>query len=289
MRFSLFPLSLGFLSFSNALWADKPETLAPKLEIWNTQASQSDFKDSSEGKFGYSVMGVRVSHPLFDFEYSSTDLDWQNVDQLPFGNGEDDPVDQVNRIRLVGKYPLKLKGGMTWVNFVGASLAYESEVNDALSVNIMSFIAERLSADTVFTYGGFINYHPVRTRIFPLAGFSYRKDQPMGLSAFLGFPKTFVGYGFDPKWQVTAGVLFDQFLFKLKKDSTLEKDGYAEVESWQGDLSLLYKFTSRFVIESSLRWSSNYKFIPYDEDGSKTRSYELNPTWGYRILLSYQF
>lgn len=264
-------------------------SLNPKVEVWGTHVSQSEFKDSSEGRFDYNTFGIKISNLLFNFQYANSDLNWENVDQLPFGNGKDDPVDKVNRFRLSGKYGIKLNEQMKWINSLGFNLAYETSTNDALSINYMTFIAHQLNQDYQVIYGGFMNYHPVRTRIFPIAGLNYRFKEPIGFVGLLGFPKSYIGYGFNPTWQLSGGVIFDQFLFKLKENSSLEADGYAEVESLQGDVSLRYAHNSRLTVTSSLRWSSEYRFIPYDSDGSKVKSYKLNPIYGLRLGIAYQF
>lgn len=135
----------------------------------------------------------------------------------------------------------RLNEQQLWLSGLGVSMTYEKQTDDSLSMNAYSMIIHKLQDGWSIVYGGTVSYHPVQTRVLPIAGFSYRLKQPLGWSGTLGFPRSYIGYGLSPQWQISTGLVYNTVLAKLAKDSVIQADGYGEIKAWQSDIAVTYQ------------------------------------------------
>lgn len=259
---------------------------APKLELEHRSLNRANLKGSDSG-FAFGANRIAFSNALIGAGYDRWDLRWHNQDKLPSGlKGEKAPVSTMHAFGLSTKLYKRLDDDKLWLSGIGTSLVYEKETNDALSLSLYTLIMRPKKIGFSYSYGVATAYHPVRTRFLPVFGLGYKQDK---LNASIGYQRTYIGYELTEKWQISSGVIYSTILTKLAKDSTVEKDGYLEINSWQSDLALAYKHSKQTSIETSLRYSPIYDFTTYNANGHKIETYKMQEAFGVAIKFVYRF
>lgn len=281
-----------WLMLSGVAFADDAPThknpFAPKITLESGYLNQVGIRNAGGG-FSDQFHNVQIQNLFGYVGYTQWDLDWHNVDQLPFGNGLDQPINHLHKLSFGGKLFKSLNENTRWINVVGATSAYETEMNDSYSVNLRSFLLYQYHADVSFLVGAMYNYHPVRSRLYPIAGLTYRAKAKKGLSAVIGFPRLFVAYGLTDRWKVSTGVSYRQFMAKLADDSIIEQQGYVELQSWKGDVMLSYQPDAHWRVDAFGHYSADYRFAFYNRQGSRQEQYQVEPSWGGGVKVRYQF
>lgn len=281
-------LFLGLWLAPGLLLATGRPSFKPKVEIEHRFLAPTGLQHTG-GEFGFQAEKISVSNPLANFSYERWLLNWRDVNQLEFGDQLNQPVKQMQTVEFGAKYMQRLSEHTLWLNTLGFSWTYEKQTTDAMSVNAMSMWIKQLQDGWAIVYGGMLSYHPVQSRVLPVAGFSYRMHSQLSWSGMLGYPRSYIAYGITPQWQVSSGIVYNTVLAKLARDSVIEVDGYGEVKAWQTDVALKYQPANHWNIQTSLRYSPLYEFSTYNADGKRTDAFVMQPTWGAALSLSYQF
>lgn len=282
------PLWFTLSNVSIADTSSQTSPFDPKITLVYGYLNQGGIRGSS-GEFSDYVYDFQVQNALGYFGYTQWNLDWYNVDQLPFGNGQDQPINHLHKMKLGGKLSKLLNDKMRWINVIGASSAYEAEMDDSYSINLRSFVMYQYHSDLTLLAGAMYNFHPVRSRFYPIVGAAYRANAKQGLSAVIGFPRLFVAYGLSEHWKVSSGVSYRQFMAKLANDSTIEQQGYVELQSWKGDVMLSYQPDAHWRVDVFGHYSADYRFAFYNRYGNRQDQYKVQPSWGGGMKLHYQF
>lgn len=278
--------------FSNVAIADdvssQKNPFAPQITMKYGYLNQVGIRDTG-GEFSDQFYDFQVQNIFGYFGYTQWDLNWNNVDRLPFGNGKDQPINALHKLTLGGKLFKPLSDSTRWINVIGATSAYETEMNDSYSVNLRSFLLYQYHSDVSLLIGAMYNYHPVRSRLYPIAGLTYRAKAKQGLSAVIGFPRLFVAYGLTDRWKVSSGVSYRQFMAKLADDSIIEQQGYVELQSWKGDVMLSYQPDAHWRVDVFGHYSADYRFAFYSRHGNRQDQYKVEPSWGGGMKVRYEF
>lgn len=260
----------------------------PKIEVEHRYLESTSLRNEG-GEFAFGADKLEVSNPLASVSYERWRLNWKDLDQLPFGDGQNTPVDQMHSVRLGARYMHKWSDNVRWLSSAGVGMTYEKQTHDSMSLSLFTMWIRQLEDGWALSYGAAMSYHPVRSRFLPVAGFSYRMHAPLGWSGLLGYPRSYVGYGFTPQWQLSAGLVNNAIMAKLAEDSQIAADGYGEINAWQADVALKYQPAKHWSVATSLRFSPLYEFTVFDADGNKQDTYTMLPTWGAALGLTYQF
>lgn len=260
----------------------------PKIEVEHRYLNSTSLQNQG-GEFAFGADKLEVSNIFASLSYERWRLNWKEIDQLPFGDGQNAPVDQMHSVRLGGRYMHKWSDNIRWLSSVGLGMTYEEQTHDAMSLSLFTMWIRQLEDGWAVSYGAAVSYHPVHSRFLPVAGFSYRMREPLGWSGLLGYPRSYIGYGFTPQWQLSGGMVNNSIMAKLAEDSQIAADGYGEINAWQADVALKYQPVEHWSVTSSLRFSPLYEFTVFDADGNKQDTYTMLPTWGAALALSYQF
>lgn len=279
-------LSLCCWSVAQAAASDQAWKPAIELEYDHYQSSRFE---RSRGQMGLDVAKFKVSNRYFSAAYQHWNIDTQHVADLPFGDQESRPIQQLHSMELSSGYMAQLRPNLRWLNIAGLGMHYESQINDATSVNLLSLGLYSLDNGLEVIFGASYRYHPVQSRILPAVGLSYRANELEGWGATLGFPRSFVSYGFSPQWQWSSGIAYQRILARLAQKSVIEPDGYVEISNWQADMRLIYRPSQPWEFFTSLRYIPFYEFETYNQDGNRQQTYQLEPTWGAGLGLRYQF
>ncbi|MGC9385831.1 MAG: hypothetical protein ACP5D0_02710 [Hydrogenovibrio sp.] len=281
-------------------WAEEPEVeinpvdesaanpWRPKVTLELGRLNEAGIKDY-DGGVSDRYYDALIENGYGYLGYTQWNLDWHDVSDLPFGDGDSQPIKGLQGVRLGGKFNHRFNDKTMLLSSLGVSSKYEAQTDDSYSVNLRALIAYRLQKDISVLGGVIYNYHPVRSRIYPAIGLGYRARAEDGISAVLGFPRAFVAYGFAQNWKISSGISYRQFMARLAKDNSVEAGGYVELQTWKADVMLSYDLTRDWQLDVMANYSADYRFTFYNEDGNRQNQYQLEPSWGGGLRMEYQF
>ncbi len=259
-----------------------------KIELEHDYYQAAKFKDS-QGKLNLNVTKLAFSNRYVQLGYQHWGIHSDSVAGLPFGDGVNQPITRLHSLNVGTGYMMRLSEDSRWLNRISLGLHYEKEIDDATNVNLLSLWMKSLTSDLELIAGASYGYHPVHSKLLPVVGLSYRAQALQGWGAILGYPRSYVSYGFSPRWQWSSGVAYQRLVARLAKDSTLEAAGYAEIRNWQGDMRLTYRPNAQWQVFTSVRYIPFYEFETYNRSGHSLTTYSLQPTWGAGVGVRYQF
>lgn len=262
----------------------------PSLELEHKRVGNSKIKGSN-ASFRTSSNKIALHNKMLGFSYEQYNLSWRNNADLPpdLSYDKSDPLTHIKALRLSTKYPKPLSEKQMLIAGVSLGATYEKEMANSYGANLFAVVGVRIANGFSTSYGAIINYHPVRTLALPAVGLGYRQKEPLGLKGTLGFPKTSIAYGFNERWQMSAGVVFDSVITKLSKSSPISPSGYMEINAYQSDLTASYRLNKQLSIETSYRYTPIYQFTRYNTNRQKIARYHMKPANAIAIKLSKTF
>lgn len=286
---------LCIVMFSSYLYADKPlkkagleKIIQPKVSLKN--AYLSDAKVSgSDGSVAVAKTQVSINNKIAGISYTNWAFDWQNVADLPFGDGSRNPITQMHSIRANINAPYFLNDKIFILTSLSLKSTFEKEIEGSYSGGLFSFASYKLDQNHAIQFGAFANYHPVSTLALPVISYSYRARQSDGFKFILGFPRTYVGYHVNENLLLRFGMVFSQSVIRLSNDSAIESSGFIEAEDYMSNLGFSYEFNQHFTLESDLLYSVKRNFIIYSKNGDSLSTDTIEPSFGMNFKLSYIF
>jgi hypothetical protein len=236
---------------------------------------------------GYKLRG---RYKDFFLSFERVHYSWSNVERLPFGNGVDEPWDDLNVLTL--GYQRNGKISKKWMYFVGAgvSSSFEKELDDSYSIRGFGGVTYIFSRKWQFSLGAGGVYHKVRSQGLPVIGVTYNRGATKGLSAGLGFPLTFLAYHFNENWAIkTRLVEFDLDIFRLKDDNPASPEGFLERQDLMADLGVEWTPMKSLALYVGARYYFKRELTLYDNDGNNEREFDVDNAWGGVLRLSWKF
>ena len=262
-------------------------------------AEVDDDSDDDNGSFAVIDLGGTLRYfynqAVFSVGYHQKSYSWDDEDQLPFGNGRDDPWSDLKNISLGARYWDRFSEKWGWFAGAGLGSSFEEELGplEARGSGGVSYIfSPKVSA----SLGAAVSYHPLRTSVFPIVGIRYNRDGggaggegASGFFASFGFPETGAGYRFNSSVAVRASVRYDHGIYRLADDSAVAPEGYVETSDALGGLYL--DFSPRPNIEVSLGavYAVYRSLTLYDEDEDELDDYDVDPAPGLALRLRARF
>lgn len=268
--------------------AYKNPMMEPHVSMESMYLESADIKNYNGGTSIFKNT-VNITSGLVGFSYTNLAFNWNNVSELPFGNKVGQPIEQIHKFTLSAKLPYKISDDMTLFNFFSVSSYFEKETDDSYGGGVFSFISYKMDQESALRFGILANYHPVRTLILPVVGYSYGMRRQEGLQAVIGFPSTYIGYRFNPDLRVHLGILFSNSLAKLSDGSTIESAGYIENTDYLGKLGFVYDMSDTLKVEANVLYSIYRELNIYNSFGNKIQSYTVQPAAGASFKLIYSF
>lgn len=260
----------------------------PKLSFENSYISDASVS-GAEGSVSVKKNTIRLNNQIIGVSYSNWAFDWSDVGSLPFGNGVDNPIEEMHSIRVNATLPYKVNEKWFWLSQLSLNSTFEKEMDDSYGAGFFSFASYKLDEDHSIQIGAFANYHPITTLAMPVMSYSYRAKKRDGFQLILGFPRAYAGYFINSQTLLRTGIIFSQSVIKLADDSTLQKGGYVEAKDYMGNIGVVHELSDDFRLESDLLYSIKRDFILYDDGGVEQQSYSIEPSFGFNLRLRYLF
>ncbi|NDV22416.1 DUF6268 family outer membrane beta-barrel protein [Desulfovibrio sp. JC022] len=252
--------------------------------------SDADYKDS-DGSSSVAGGQVRLNAGGFSLSYEGQHYSWDNVDQLSFGNGQDDPWNTLHRLSVGYSH----NGRITQKVFYGVGItgtsAFEEQMQDsfggALRGHIGYFFNENLKA--LVGLRAFAN--SIRVSAMPYFGINYTDFAADGSGYFvnLGMPSTELGYSFDDVSTIRTAFNFDGKTYRLKDDSAVSDAGYVQMSSMKLGVYYDYKPTKNCSISIGPEYVFARETKFFDKSGDKYGSEDQESAFGAFFNLKYKF
>lgn len=263
--------------------------LAIKLKLSGYQYGGA--KLDKGGSYQVTASKVEVGNFLLKGSYESFDIQWQDLHKLPFGNGVDQPVERMHRLRLQSHIPYRFSPGKLILNQVAISATYEKEMDHAFSYQLYSLYSEDFSRLGSLQFGLYANIQPVQTVIYPIFEYTYNYASPSkeGIYGHLGFPKTQVGYHLTPKWRAEFAAVYHQAIGKLSKQNALQPSGYIQSKNWRGVLAVHHQLTKSVELSLGLHANLTNQLVLFNQQHQRLDHYYINEGAGLSLAISQRF
>jgi hypothetical protein len=244
----------------------------------------------SKGEVGVNKVEASFSYSGFDLEYGLSSYRWDKVDQLPFGNGSDDPWDSLHEISFSADKTWQ--ANEQWSYFVkgGVSSSFEKEMEDSFEYEVTGAAIYALSPVWQFGLGARLSYDAVdEVEIMPVGGIYWNQSAETGWSACLGVPDTNLKYQFSPRFSSELSFSVDEGLYRLADDSTVEKKGYLENSGMALGLSFDVALSENSLFSIGTEYNFAREFTIYDKDGNEKNNYDVDGALGWFVEFAYEF
>jgi hypothetical protein len=259
----------------------------PKVTFQSDYLSDAKFEDY-EGSVKTYKQKIQINNAFGGISYSRWDFDWDQENDLPFYRGKT-PIESMQSIKINANLPVPINDKWFMLNSINVNATFEKEINDAFGAGIFSFFSYKLDGEHTFQLGAFANYHPVKSLVLPVLGYTYRLRADDGLTMVLGFPRTYIGYYLSPDLLLNAGMIYSQAVIRLADDSGIEPEGYSEAKDYQSNIGLRYTVNEKFEISANFLYAFKRDFRIYDRNENEVDSYSIEPSAGAMIKLKYLF
>jgi len=260
----------------------------PKISLDSSYVSDAKV-NGSEGGVSVAKNRIQLNNAIGGISYTNWSFLWNNVGDLPFGNGVDSPIEQMHSVRINASVPYFINEQWFLLASLSANTTFEKEMEDSYGAGLFAFASYKLDDDHSFQMGAFANYHPITTLALPVMSYSYRARKTDGVQVILGFPRAYVGYFVNDITLLRGGMIFSQSVIKLSDESVVERSGYIEAEDYMSNFGVTYEFTPSFTLDADLLYSLKRNFIIYNSAGEEQQSYSIDPSFGANIRLRYLF
>ena len=237
--------------------------------------------DESDGELRYSGVGVMADFWCFNLGYAQKHFEWEQVDQLPFGDGTGDPWDELCEVNFGLGYGGAISEQWSWFGEAGMFSAYEEDVDG--SFGYYAAVGGGYVLNDMWSFSAGIagaGYRKIRTKwsMFPMLGVNWRADAEEGFSAMLGYPETMINYHFGPRATLSLFISSDGTVYRLADDSTVAAEGYMETDFTVAGVSLDLRVTKSFSLLLRMDYVMNGRLQVYDTDGDKLDHYDVGST-----------
>ncbi len=284
-----------FLLLSLTLYAKAPlkkagleKMIQPKVSFESAYLSEASLS-GYDGSVNVSKNRLNINNAIAGFSYTNWAFDWNNLSELPFGDGIHSPIEQMHSFKVNANIPYFINEKLFLLTSLSLKSTFEKEIKGSYSGGLFSFASYKLDQNHAIQFGAFANYHPVSTLALPVISYSYRARQSDGFKFILGFPRTYVGYHVNEDFLLRFGMVFSQSVIRLSNDSAIEASGFIEAEDYMSNLGFLYEFNKHFTLESDLLHSVKRNFIIYSKNGDSLSTDRIEPSFGMNFKLSYIF
>ncbi|MDY0117101.1 MAG: DUF6268 family outer membrane beta-barrel protein [Sulfurimonadaceae bacterium] len=221
--------------------------------------------------------------------YSNWRFNWDSVENLPFGNKIDTPLEQIHELEVRMNFPKLINEKWFMLTSISANTTFEKEMSDSYGANIFAMLSYQMDMEHSFQFGAFANYHPIKTLALPVMSYSYRANEKDGWQFIFGFPITHVGYFVDKNTLLRLGLMFSQSLVRLADDNVVQKSGYAEAMDYMSNLGITYVVNKNFKLHADILYTLAREFTIYDKDANKVQKEDIENNFGVNLRLVYSF
>lgn len=275
-------------SFLLAVPAVAAEPLGAGVSASATVVGGADF-DDRDGGYSVAQGKASASYGIVRLTYALRSYDWDDAAGLPFGNGVDDPWDELHSLELTGSDSGFFDESWGWFWLAGVSSGFEEEMDGSFGASAGGGLIRVLDADWAVRFGLMGFAHPIGAKVLPSVSLDWRARADEGFSASIGVPETYLALRFDPRWAARLSAGLETGLWRLADDSTVDPEGYASEMALRIGLYGLWS-----PVESlDVKFGPEVRFMRsvtlYNDEGDKRSTYDLDSAAGFAAGVSWRF
>ena len=262
--------------------------IQPKVTLESSYISDAKIKDSLGG-YNVSKNTIRLNNAFLGLSYSNSIFTWNNIADLPFGDGVSTPIEEVHTYNVSLKLPYKIDDKWFLISSISGKSSFEDNEDDSYSFGMFSFASYKFNDDHTIQMGGFASYHPVSTVALPVLSYSYRARKSNGFKFTLGFPRTYIAYHLNKSTLLRLGMIYSSSVVKLSDESVISQAGFIETKNYMGNLGISYDVNKNLKIQTDVLNGLYREFNVYDSDGDLQNSYTVEGSLGVSFKVVYLF
>ncbi|MFH1137489.1 MAG: hypothetical protein V1816_15585 [Pseudomonadota bacterium] len=241
------------------------------------------------GRIGFTRANASLSLKSLGFEYETRTYSWGEVEKIPFGNGRDKPWKTLHSVMLHDS-----RHGMfnsCWGYWGGFNLSsdFEPKAREAISGSAHGGLLYSFSEQWQVSLGVSGGLDQVNFEWFPLAAVNFNDRAGSGFSFSLGIPESEIRYDLNPSLNLRMKFSYDRRTYRLARDSTVQRSGFARIQEGLAGLALDYKPVENLVISLGPELRMLRKITIYNRRGHRVKGYGINPVPGAMVQVSYSF
>lgn len=281
--------SYGFKALPDAL-TDK--ALKPSLTL-ETGIRQKAQDSHYHAEVGLSLHKMELKNAIFSISYEQFDLAWKQLNH-PALLGLAKPIDTLERWRGHLRLPYRIDDHRLWLAEIAVANTIEQHAKTSISYEgfVLYSQARNLNRTDFDSWqlGLFIQQSPVEMLVLPIIELTFNLNNPQkhGFYGHLGFPKTQLGYHFNPNWRSEIELVYCQTTAGLRDNNPLLPKGYAQLKSWRNEWKTTYSLTPSIDIHFSVKHTLTREWIRYDHTKKKIGTSDLENTLGYGLGLQWR-
>lgn len=249
---------------------------------------------NGEGEVSVYTERALLRYGKFALSYTAAQYDWNDVDPLPFGNGEDDPWDNLHSLALSFRHDAR--SGENWGWFASATLTsdFEEEMDESFGGSVASGIVYRPTKMWSLVAGAALRVSPLGVAVVPALGAQYGgQNGPnasgTGITARIAFPSSEVKYTFSERFALRVGAAYEGGTYRLADDSPVEKKGYASLRGVSIGLYADWTPVENLSLSAGPEYRFARQYTFYDDDGDKDDSYDVDNALGGALRVNWAF
>lgn len=287
--FSLMICSIGT---SNAQMNDKG---IGEIVFHTKTIGSANFMDKNDkelkGEVGSFSAGVGLSLFKINVDYDYTAFSWDSVNFLPFGNGKDDPWEQFHSINIGMKHSDMFNKNWGYFMALGGSSQFEEQMDGSYGASGFAGVIYVIpDTNLTFLAGGGVSYDPLETNFLPMIGIKWNGSAKSGFAVSIGVPETYVSYRFSPTTAISLSLdMGEGGIYRLADKSTVEEEGYVEIESMGGKLAFTFSPFELCSVSIGAGASFNREYTIYDQNENEQNEYDLDDTYTGFFSVGFEF
>ena len=262
--------------------------IQPKVSLSSSYISDANIKDSLGG-YEVTTNSFKLNNAFLGLSYTNSAFKWNNISDLPFGDGVSTPIEEIHTYKVDLKLPYKIDNKWFLISSISGKSSFEENTDDSYSLGIFSFASYKFDDEHTMQMGAFANYHPVSTLVLPVLSYSYRARQTDGFKFILGFPRAYVGYHLDKSTLIRLGMIYSSSVVRLDDESVISQAGFIETKDYMGNFGVTYDLNKNFKIKTDLLYGIQREFNIYDSSGDLQDSYTVESSLGVSFNAVYLF
>lgn len=273
---------------TNALCADNSSDVGVEVGAYASTVANADFEDRDAG-YAATEAEVSLAYKIVEFSYGMRSFDWDDAAKLPFGNGADDPWDELHTLALSASDAGFFSERWGWFWRAGVESAYEDEMDDSFGATAGGGGMYVINEDWNVSFGLMGFAHPVGAKVLPTVAADWRRGAERGFSASIGLPRTHVGYRFDAQWAARLALGMDGNTWRLANDSTVDSKGYVNESALRAGLYMLWTPVVNLDVEIGPELVFGRSVQLYNGDGESRSSYAPENAFGASARAAWRF
>jgi len=269
------------------VYADQPYAVTAEYGF----VDDVEFK-TSRSKFDFQRAGFKVSTPYVDLSYTQFNFDWTDAGLIDWPNTSSSPWKTLHGFTIEGNYAHNFSQRTRLIAGLGASLGWEDNINDSLSILTRVGIMHKLSPSLDVRLGIEYNWHQeVKTRyaLLPYIGVLWNEGAETGFSGSIGVPETSLRYGFSARNALSLKLGVDDALASLSSNNEISPGGFVEFNRINMGLYFRHCFTENWRLAAGVNYSVDTEIRLFDQNGKRFLKEKLEHSPGLLLKLKFSF